>query len=138
MNFKLATMDDLESIMPIMLKGAERLVRSAYGVPHSEQSVRRVLVDCIERGLVLFGDTSVAGAIPSKFLYNENIVEAHIAFWFFTKPREIVILEKMVSVLRAAGIKRIHATSHFPENAILRRYSRLGFTPVEVVSTLTM
>jgi len=138
MNYRAAVLEDVEELMPIMMDGAAKVGEPSYQVRFDPQDVRSVLENTIINGVVIRGDASVAGAVLFPFLWNTDFLDGHILFWHFMSNKEIMILDHMVALLRGLGCHRVHATSHFPENTILKRYQGLGFSPREVISTVNL
>lgn len=88
--------------------------------------------DIIDRGILLVGDTSCAGAIISAFPFNNQASIAWVVFWYFRNKREIGIFKELIEQCRQAGATHINTSSHFPNNTVGRFYHKCGLASCEI------
>lgn len=102
-----------------------------YDIPMDAESAADTIHQVISTGICLVGNHSCAGALLSPFPFNRHEIIAQVIFWYFTSPREIQIFKQLAVASKIAGATHINASSHFPDNRIMRYYERIGLRPVE-------
>jgi hypothetical protein len=115
-----------------------RLTREFYGkvgdiyhVPYSHASMIVTVDDIVDRGIVLVGPNSCAGAFFYPFPSNADFKMAHVLFWTFQRRREIGIFLELLKQVKEMGAVGVTCASHFPQNTIGRFYKKCGLKPVE-------
>lgn len=128
--FRPATIDDVLFIEKLIRKFYQE-TGGIYGIPYDVESSVLTIIRCVMDGVCLVGGKSAAGAILGKFPFNKDAVIAWVLFWRFSGTQQIKIFEALLDACKERGATHVNAASHFPDNRILRYYSKLGLQPVE-------
>jgi hypothetical protein len=104
---------------------------SPYNIPFDYESAIASVEDTVNRGVVLIGSSSCAGALLTDFPFNNRARIAYILFWYFRSAREITILNALCDACRTAGATHVNVSSLFPHNRVGRFYEKRGFKAVE-------
>lgn len=110
-----------------------------YGIAFDRASTVRTVRRVIDTGICLVGPRSVAGGVIRPSHYNEAARVAMVTFWYFTRAREIRIIEAFRNACAEAGATHLSAISHPPDHRIARYYKKwLAMTEVEGVSIVKL
>jgi hypothetical protein len=128
--FRLATPDDTLFIAALLRRFYKKSGQ-IYGIPYSHESCILSVEDTINRGVVMIGEHSCAGALIVPFPFNFNIRVAQVFFWFYEMDREIVVFDALLQECAKRGAAMVNAASLGPNHPGKRFYARRAMALVE-------
>jgi len=131
-DFRLATVKDTLFIAGLLRRFYKRSGSSLYHIPYDHESCVLSIEDTINRGVVMIGPSSCAGALIVPFPFNFNIQVAQIFFWFCEDKREVGVFDALLKECANRGAAVVNAATLAPDHGGKRFYARRNLAPVEV------
>jgi hypothetical protein len=123
--FRLATLKDTLFIAGLLRRFYKR-DGQIYNLPYDHESCVQSVENTINRGVVIVGPSSCAGALIAPFEFNFRFLIAQIFFWFFENPRECVIFDALCRECAKRGASMVNAASVGPKHGAKKFYARRG------------
>lgn len=128
--YRLAKLSDAPFIYRLIKEKASRF-EDLYGASLDASAIADTIADVMQRGILIVGPASCAAARFGPLPFNHQVVVANILFWYFKTPREIQIFDEICNVCKNLGATHVNASSHFPDNRLIRFYEKRGLVPIE-------